>query len=181
MAYEHSYTGQIPPQIGNLGCLLVKNDGAPIGNPFVLPRIEDLFVSQLAERITARRSDIPSGVLPDLIYLWKTDPPLPYQSSSSELLRALNGLHLNEPGNERNVTPLAKTLPLSQFFTPGQLQFGPIHVIAQLPLDREKEKGSDICICTGGPVLRTIQFSGLRALFHRQISSTTYVRVPVHL
>jgi hypothetical protein len=104
MAYEHSYTGQIPPQIGNLGCLLVKNDGAPIGTPFVLPRIEDLFVSQLAERITARRSDIPSGVLSDLIYLWKTDPPLPYQSSSSELLRALNGLHLNEPGNERNVT-----------------------------------------------------------------------------
>jgi hypothetical protein len=114
MAYERSYTGRIPPQIGlDLGCLLVKNDGAPIGNPFVLPQIEDRFVSELAERIKARRSDIPSGVLPDFMNLWKPDPPLPPQRS--ERLRALNGLHLNEPGSERNVTPLEQTLPFSQF------------------------------------------------------------------
>jgi hypothetical protein len=86
----------------------------------------------------------------------------------------VNALHLDQPGSERNVMPLVTGFRLRHFFTANQLQEGQINVIVQLPLDKEKGKGSDICICT---VLRTIQFSGLRALFYRQISSTTYIRV----
>lgn len=177
MAYEHSYAGQAPPLIClDLACLLVKNDGTPLGDPFVLSEFEDRFVSQLAERIKGRRSDIPSSVLSVFIKLWKLDPPL--SSPPSGLLSAVNALHLNQPGSEHGVEELDKGLRLCRVFTPNQLQEGRIHVIAQLPLDREKAKGSDICILT---VLRTIQFSGLRALFYRQISSTTYVRVPTRL
>ena len=179
MAYEDSYAGQIPPRIClDLSCLLVKNDGTPTGDIFVLSEIEDRFVSRLAESIKDRRPDIPSGVLPDFIKLWKLDPPLSTVPSGPGLLSAVNTLHLNQPGSERGVTELHKSLRLSHLFTPNQLQAGRIHVIAQLPLDRGKQKGSDICNST---VLRTIQFSGLRALFYRQISSTTYVRVPARL
>jgi hypothetical protein len=76
MAYEYSYTGQIPHTCLDLACLLVKNDGTPLGEPFILSEFEDRVVSQLAESIKGRRSDIPSGVLPDFIKLWKPDPPL---------------------------------------------------------------------------------------------------------
>jgi hypothetical protein len=177
MAYEYSYTGQIPPHIClDLACLLVKNDGTPTGEPFMLSESEDLFVSHLAERIKDRRPDISSGVPPDFIKLWKPNPPL--SSLPSGLLSAVNALHLNQPGRERSVTALDKPLRLRRLFTPNQLQEGQINVIAQLPLNGENEEGSDICICA---VLRAIQFSGLRALFYRQFSSTTYVRVLAHI
>jgi hypothetical protein len=40
MAYEHSNPGQIPPHIClDLLCLLVKNDGTPVGNPKANPKI----------------------------------------------------------------------------------------------------------------------------------------------
>jgi hypothetical protein len=180
MAYEYSYTGQIPHTCLDLGCLLVKNDGTPLGEPFILRKFEEPFVTQLAESIKGRRSDIPSSVLPDFIKLWKPDPPLSALLPPSGLLSAVNALHLNQEGSERSVTALHKTSRLRRLFTPNQLQEGQINVIAQLPLDRENEEGSDICICA---VLRTIQFtgSGLRALFYRQFSSTTYVRVLAHI
>jgi hypothetical protein len=72
---------------------------------------------------------------------------------------------MNQPGSEHGVMGLDKGLRLRRLSTPNQLQEGRILVIAQLPLDREKEKGtSDICIFT---VLRAIQFSGLRASLYR--------------
>lgn len=123
-------------------CLLVKNDGTPLGYPIVLRQTEDRLVLQLAESIKQESCHIPPDVHLSCIDLRKPDPPLPPRGS--ELLRAVNGLHLNEPGNERNVTLLERTLPLSQYFTPDQLQVGKIHVIAQLPLDRERAKGKSL-------------------------------------
>lgn len=102
-------TSQIP-QIGlAFVCLLVKNDGTPLGYPIVLRQTEDRLVSQLAESIKQESCDIPPDVHLSCIDLWKPDPPLPPRGS--ELLRAANGLHLNELGNERNVTPAAGKNP----------------------------------------------------------------------
>ena len=161
MAYYHSYTGQIPPICLRLGCLLVKNDGTPAGGSFVLYEYEDRPVSEFAERIKRDMlSDV--TVFPRYIRLWKPDPPI--SSLPSGLLSGVNALQLDQPGNERSVVELVNTSRLGRFFTANQ-QEGQIHVIAQLPLDREKVKGSATYICT---VLRTVQLSGLRALFYRQ-------------
>ena len=145
MAYECSPTGQnISRDELPLVCLVVKNDGAPLGGPFILHESNDRFVTDLAQRIK-ERPDIPSSILPNYIRLWKPNSLLP--SQPSELPNAVNALHFNEPGRERDVTELNIALPLRHFFTPDQLSPGHIHVIAQLPSDRENEKGSDSCIC----------------------------------
>jgi hypothetical protein len=75
MAYEYSYTGQIPHTCLDLACLLVKNDGTPLGEPFILSEFEDRVVSQLAESIKGRRSDIPSVSSLILLNFGNPTPP----------------------------------------------------------------------------------------------------------
>jgi hypothetical protein len=75
MAYEHSYTGQMPRVGFGLGCLLVKNDGTPVGAPFTMREFEDRSVSQLARSIKEEDLEIPPNVHFNSITLWKTEPP----------------------------------------------------------------------------------------------------------
>src|SRR6266852_5874648 len=139
MAHEHSNAGQISSHL-DLRCLLVKNDGTLVGRSFVVNESENRFISQLAEHIKDRRSDIPDGVQPDLITLWRPDPPL--SSLPSGLLSAVSALRFNQLEGEHGVTELSGTAQVRDVFTANQLQKDQIHVIAQLPLDG-KGKGSD--------------------------------------
>lgn len=73
-------------------CLLVDNEGEPLGDPFVLREPEDNFLSEVAESIEKKRFGISvSGVH---ISLWKANPPL-LEKPLPELSRRVKALHLN--------------------------------------------------------------------------------------
>ena len=128
----------------SLACILVKYDGDPVEDTFVLCTNDDTFVSELAETIKAKRPDIPAKVVPKSIHLWMPTLPL-LTSLHLELPAHVKALNLNDPGNEHGVMPLNKSVPIHQYFPQDHsLPFEHIQVIAQLPPDRKKGKGKGI-------------------------------------
>lgn len=114
-------------------CLVVDNAWQPLGNPFILRKSEDVFVSELADAIKDRRIDILNGVPADHLCIWRPDPFLPI-SPRSELPGRVKALCLNVTENELGAVLLDSATPLGGNFLLHQpLPLDHVHIIAQLP------------------------------------------------
>jgi hypothetical protein len=112
-------------------CLLVDDDGEPLGDIFVLRKNGDEFVAELADAIQKRRADNPQ-IVADHLRLWKPEPFLP-ASSLPELSGRVKALHLNVTGIEHKAVLLDKYTSIGENLPSLQpLPLHHVHIIAQL-------------------------------------------------
>ena len=115
-------------------CILVDSEGDPLGGVFVLREPEDRYLSEVAETIQKKRTDI--QVPAEHITFWKPNAPIP-ESSLPELSRRIKALDLNVTGNVRDAMLLRRSAQLGSVFPPHlSLPPGHIHVIAQLGISK---------------------------------------------